>query len=330
MTPSPDDAPTRARLDEIDARFRSALADVTPVPLPGHGATGDRFDRLAGVARQDLAVARLVEGDTDARAILAESGRTADGSATYGVWAARSPADELRATPVAGGWALQGAKSFCSGSGILDRALVTAEAPDGYRLFDVATDDVVVATVPGSWPAVGMADSLSHTLVFGGDVVPRTCAVGGPGFYTQRPGFWFGACGVAACWYGGALGLVGAVQRLLGSEPDDLVLAASGRQSAVLWSMGTLLHEAAAAIDADPEDRSGQAYFRSLALRQVVHDGCVALLEGTAAAGGARPLCHDRAQARRAADLQVYLAQHHGGPDALRLGRIVLEERPWN
>ena len=210
---------------------------------------------------------------------------------------------------------------------MIDRALVTAEAPDGYRLFDVATSSVVVSTIHGSWPAVGMADSVSETLVFGGPELPATSAVGPPAFYSDRPGFWFGSCGVAACWFGGAQGLVRGVVRQLDPEPDQLVLAELGRQRSRLWAMSSLLADVAAAIDSDPRDRSGRACERSLALRQVVHDGCEELLGSTAAVGGARPLCHDPAQARRAADLPVYLAQHHGGRDAVRLGTLAFGER---
>jgi hypothetical protein len=53
-------------------------------------------------------------------------------------------------------------------------------------------------------------------------------------------------------------------------------------------------------------------------------------MENVAAAGGARPLCHDRRQGQRAADLFVYLAQHHGSADAQELGRIAVAGRPWN
>jgi alkylation response protein AidB-like acyl-CoA dehydrogenase len=305
---------------------------VSPVPLPGHGSTRERFERLAAVAEQDLAMARLVEGDADARAILSESGRISpDDDITYGVWAARSPSAELRAVPTADGWLLHGTKAFCSGSGVIDRALVTAEAPDGYRLFDVSTGDVVTSVVPDSWPAVGMADSASETLVIDGARLPASSAVGPPGFYTDRPGFWFGACGVAACWFGGARGLVRGVVRLLGPDPDQLVLAELGRQSAGLWAMHRLLVDVAAAIDADPDDRSARAQDRALALRQVVHDGCAALLASTAVAGGARPLCHDPQQARRAADLHVYLAQHHGPRDAVGLGQVAFDaRRTWS
>ena len=51
--------------------------------------------------------------------------------AGYGVWAARSGNGGVTAAPVAGGWILEGRKPFCSGSGVLDRALITARHPTG-------------------------------------------------------------------------------------------------------------------------------------------------------------------------------------------------------
>ncbi len=301
------------------------------LPLPGHGDTWERFETLASLAEEDLSLARLGEGHADALAILAESGRGARHSgASYGVWAARTGTANVTATPVAGGWRLAGQKPFCSGSGMLDRALVTAEAPDGYRLFDIATADVVNDTVPDSWPAVGMADSLSETLVFGGPPVPDADAVGPPGFYTDRPGFWFGASGVAACWYGGARGLLHGVVQSLGRQPEELVLMEIGKAAGQLQAMDDALRSVAMAIDVDPENKGDRAKARALAVRQIVHQACEAVLRHTAAAGGARPLCHDPAQARRAADLYVYLAQHHGGPDATSLGRLTVGDRRWS
>ncbi len=324
MTGSKGSAWPDARQNEMARRFRTVLEELGPLPLPGRGATWNRFERLAGVAESDLSLVRLVEGHADAQAILEEARQPVDTAMSYGVWAARSTSAKLTAIPTAGGWKLSGKKAFCSGSGVVERALVTAEAPDGYRLFDVATSAVVVGTVPDSWPAVGMADSMSETLVFGGAVVPEGSAVGPPGFYTERPGFWFGACGVAACWYGGARGLVRGVLSPIGPDDDELVVAEVGRQSAGLWAMRSLLMEVASAIDADPQDRMGRAQPRALALRQMVHDSCHNVLVSAAAAGGARPLCHDRQQAQRAADLPLFLAQHHGGRDAVQLGKLVI------
>jgi alkylation response protein AidB-like acyl-CoA dehydrogenase len=304
--------------------------DGLTIPLPGHGETWSRFEALASEAAADLSVGRLIEGHVDALAILDEARmKPFDESATYGVWAARTPVGGTIADVVPGGWLLGGSKPFCSGSGIIDRALVTAETPDGYRIFDISLKDHVAAVHEDSWPAVGMADSQSHTLEFDGPVITGNQAVGPPGFYVNRPGFWFGAAGVAACWFGGAVGLVGALVESLAEKPSEHVLSDLGIAVARLEAMREVLRSVANAIDNDPEDSSRRAHFRALVVRQVVHDGALEVLERVGSAGGARPLCHDESQSRRAADLFVYLSQHHGGSDAAELGKLAKDSRSW-
>jgi hypothetical protein len=321
----PATASSRRDADGIGARYLAvARAPGDDLPLPGSGSTWKRFRRLAAFGADDLSLARLVEGHADARAILAEAG-VADrhpGTA-YGVWAARSRNATLSAVPISGGWTLEGTKAFCSGSGVVERALVTADTPDGYRLFDLSVVDHVVSSDPDSWPAVGMAASSSETLRFAG-FVSGSDAIGPPGFYLDRPGFWFGAMGVAACWHGGAIGLVERCIASLPDSPGEHVLAALGNAVSNIDTMRNTIERAAAAIDADPADEFGEAHRRALSVRETVHDGCTRVLERVASAGGARPLCHNRAQARAAADLYVYLAQHHGGADSAELGRLVL------
>lgn len=301
------------------------------LPSPGGGDTWARFEALSQWAAQDLSLGRLVEGHSDAMAILAEAGmRPAEPGATYGVWAARSPRRGTTARLESDGWHLTGEKPFCSGSGLLERALVTADTADGYRLFDIDVARQVVSTHPDSWQAVGMADSYSETLEFGGPSIPPHHAVGGAGFYLARPGFWFGAIGVAACWYGGAAGLVEHLGRTLGAHSSDLVMVDFGHAVADVEVMRRVLEDASKEVDADPTDKGGRARARAHVVRHAVHHGALRVLEHVATAGGARPLCHDRGQGQRAADLYVYLAQHHGPADAQELGRITLAARAWN
>jgi len=311
------------------------LEDIAAVhgamfPKPGSGGTPARFASLARWATRDLSLARLVEGHVDALAILEEAGHEPDMGATYGVWAARQPVGGTTARRTADGWNLTGEKAFCSGSTRLDRALVTAECEDGYRLFDVPVAQNVTAVHAGSWPAVGMADSLSETLDFGGPPVPTSRAIGPPDFYLERPGFWFGATGVAACWYGGARGLLQHLLRTIGPHPSELIVAEVGRAVAHIDVMGTTIDSAARAIDADPDDRAGSAKRRALVVRHGVHHAAQQVLVHAAAAGGARPFCLDAEQAQRAADLYVYLAQYHGPQDAYFLGRMACDEGPWS
>jgi alkylation response protein AidB-like acyl-CoA dehydrogenase len=312
-----------SELREVVAGCGSAL------PNPGSGGTAARFAALADWAAKDLSLARLIEGHVDALSILAEAGREPSAGEVYGVWAARSP-DGTTARLTADGWLLLGEKPFCSGSTRIDRALVTAECSDGYRLFDVSVAENVIGVHPGSWPAVGMADSLSETLDFGGPHLSRSSAVGPPNFYLERPGFWYGATGVAACWYGGARGLVEHVLRSLGTNPSELVMVELGEAFAHVDLMRRAIGQAAVDIDDDPHDRLGGAKRRALVIRHAVHHAAQEVLVHSAAAGGARPLCHDPVQAQRAADLYVYLAQHHGPQDASILGEMARDGWPWS
>ncbi len=305
--------------------------DAVNLPLPGSGDTWRRFETLASWSSRDLSVGRLVEGHADATAILSEAGmEPVDEGAIYGVWAARSRHGGTVAERVSGGWRLTGSKEFCSGSGIIDRALVTADTEDGYRIFDIALEKNVAAVHEDSWPAVGMSASVSETLEFAGPEIPDAQVVGPPDFYTSRQGFWFGASGVAACWFGGAEGLARNLINSLPIEPNEHVLADLGLAVASLEAMREVLKSSANAIDADPTDAAGQSRYRALVARQFVHDAATEVLARVGSAGGARPLCHDATQSRRVADLYVYLSQHHGGIDAAALGRLAREVGAWS
>lgn len=309
----------------LAAALRSGLTTgALDLPLPGCGATARRWELLAQVGAADLALARLVEGHTDAVAVLAELGEPAAGG-LWGVWAAEPPGSQVRAEPGADGWRLTGTKAYCSGIQVLDRALVTAVAPDGRRLFAVAARDLV--PLPHTWPAVGMADSGSLAAHLD-DVVAEP--VGGPGAYLARPGFWHGAIGVAACWYGGALG-VG--RTLLRAARDRDVgphaLAHLGAVDAVLVDLGALLHSAAQQVDADPGDLAGCARLRAARVRARVEAGATEVLDRVGRALGAGPLCLDPAHARRAADLPVYLRQSHAERGLAELGELAAQQAVW-
>lgn len=313
----------------IAARVSAAVADGSlDLPRPGCGQTGARYRGLSALGRRDLSLARLAEGHVDAIAILAEAGRPPVPETWYGVWAASSSDARLRAEPVAGGWHLVGRKPFCSGATSVGRALVTASSDGGDLVFEIDPTDAGVTPVPGTWPAIGMSGSDSQTLRF--DVTVRADdQVGPPGFYVGRPGFWWGAVGVAACWFGGAARLIDdTIDHLAKGDPGPHALADLGAMVAAGQAMASTLRWAADRFDDDPADAAGAARQVATTARHVVHDRSVAVLAGAAAAGGARPLCHDGAHARVAADLPVYLSQYHGGRDAAVIGRGALE-RGW-
>jgi alkylation response protein AidB-like acyl-CoA dehydrogenase len=149
--------------------------------------------------------------------------------------------------------------------------------------------------------------------------VPRENQVGAAGFYTGRPGFAIGALGVAAVWWGGATG----VAQILGHispDGDPHRLAHRGAVEARLWSLRTVLGEAARRVDADP---TGDHTVMAAMVRQLVEAGASEVLTRTGRATGAEPLGHNRDHAQRVADLTVYLRQHHAESDEAALGRLV-------
>ena len=298
------------------------------LPLPGGGTTAARFEALAELGALDLSLARLAEGHADAVAILAEAGRTAVAPRSpYGVWAADPPASRLHAVPEAGGsWSLHGRKRYCSGARTLTHALVTGWTDEGLVLVEVALDQDAVRPVDGTWPALGMAGSESLDVDFEGAV---GSGVGATGWYLDRPGFWHGSVGVAACWYGGARGAADVLAAAVGEGPSAHQLAHLGAVVATCSAMGTALRAAATAIDDDPLDAGGDAHRRALTVRAVVEAGCTSVLERVGRATGSGPLCFDGAHARRAADLPVYLRQSHAEADLAELGRLALGDSSW-
>jgi alkylation response protein AidB-like acyl-CoA dehydrogenase len=312
-----------AQIPSAEAAFARAVeSGRLDLPLPGGGRTGDRWAAFAGLAATDLSLARLGEGHADAVAILAELGgpRSQPGS-RWGVWAARPPGARLTARTTGGGWRLDGVKPYCSGAHSCTDAVVTADAPDGARLFAVSTGELT--PIPGTWPATGMA--ASDTLDVRFDDVPAV-AVGPPGGYVGRPGFAHGGAGVAACWYGGARAigetlLTAASQRDVGPH----ALAHLGAVDVLLEGAKLALAIAAAEIDADPADKKGAAVRRTLRVRAQVEAAATEVMTRVGRALGAAPLCHDEAHSRRVADLTVYLRQHHAERNLAQLGAIAAE-----
>jgi hypothetical protein len=129
------------------------------LPVPGAGATAQRWERLLDWGRADLPLARLAEGHTDALAILREAGARPVPDALYGVWAARSGGTGAELGDGPGAGTLRGTVRFCSGAHLLDRALVVAATPGGSRVTDLDLSASGVRPVDDSWQAPGMRDS---------------------------------------------------------------------------------------------------------------------------------------------------------------------------
>jgi alkylation response protein AidB-like acyl-CoA dehydrogenase len=295
------------------------------LPQPGAGKTLARFALLADVASRSLPLAKLYEAHTDAMAILAELGKDPSLPAgTWGVFAAEAQPPALFVdTAMNDQVVLSGVKDWCSGALDLSHALVTARSRSGQPvLVAVALRDERVKISKGPWAAVGMARTETARLEFNDMPGKR---VGEPNDYLTRPGFWQGAIGIAACWYGGATHLADKLHASLLQRQDEHSLAHMGAVVAALHAARSTLIAAAASIDAEP---AANQRALALACREIVENACQRVLMHAGRALGAKPFCMDAQFAAMAADLPVFLRQSHAERDLQQLGALALKKDP--
>ncbi|WP_337057737.1 acyl-CoA dehydrogenase [Pseudomonas sp. USHLN015] len=306
---------------ELGRRLAALVAaGLDRLPQPGGGATLERWQALARVAARDLGLCKLYEGHTDALAILHELGAEAPPpGSTWGVWAAEPPQARVRinARTSQQDVRLDGTKAWCSGAAVLSHALLTGWNEAGHQqLVAVALDQPGVRIATGGWNAVGMAATGSVEVHF---EQARAHCIGPAGGYLERPGFWHGGAGIAACWLGAAQAL-GEALRVHGADHDEPhALAHLGALDAQLYAAACTLRDCAAWIDRQPRADAEVPVRR---LRAICEGAAEAAIRHVGHALGAAPYCLDPHLARLLADLPVYLRQSHAERDLAALGRL--------
>lgn len=331
---------------DVQAATEWAARVGSLAPKPGGGDTAELWRLLADVAAIDVGVARVLEPHLDALAILEQAGVTledvdADESSTWGVYAAEVPGASLRARLVDGVWRLDGQKAWCSLAQDLSHALVSAHIEDGdvgdaggagrsRGLFAVRLGDPGVTAHSGPWAARGLSWIVSAPVEFR-DV--RAVPVGEPEWYLTRPGFAWGGMGVAACWYGGAVGVARALVGRAAARPrtpGPHHLAHLGAVDVALHGAAASLAAAATLVDAGSAPDGGFSLL-AMRIRGIVARAAETTLTHAAHALGPAPLALDADHARRVADLQLYVRQHHAEVDDAALGAALWErgDNPW-
>lgn len=293
--------------------------------LSGTSTQLEQWDALAATAAIDVAAARMLEPHLDALGILAEAGAgTPEPGTTWGVFAAEAPGTVLSAIDLDEGTVhLIGEKPWCSLASQLSHAIVTAYHGQMSRAFAVSLTDPGVHPSTAPWPSLGLSEIPSGSVTF--DYAQAT-VVGPTGWYLDRPSFAWGGIRVAACWFGGALGLArNAAQRHFARpQPSPLGNLTLGQLDAEIFAARSALAQAALAADGSEAYTRDEAWELALRVRNIVYRASQRIAQLARELAGPAALTGDRSFAKADADLTVYLSQHHGARDEAALGDAIV------
>jgi alkylation response protein AidB-like acyl-CoA dehydrogenase len=334
------DATDRAPAFPHEAIRELARSGVLGATVP-HGARAipfvDELRLVREVSRADGSVGRILDGHFNAveRLTLACPGTLAEderseiaaGALLLGVWGADpAPGEgepaELRSDSA--GLRVYGVKTFCSGAGGVERALVLArdEAEQRRLVYvDVSGDGV---SIDRNWfGGAGLRASESHRVVFSG--APVRGVLGGPGELLREPWFSRDAIRTSATWAGIASGVVAAAFSVLRQRADlgEVVALSAGRMRVALGTTEHWLRHVGALADTE-SPLAGAA----IQARWAIAAACREICEQAALACGSRPLAVGGALSRGRRDLDLFLLQHRLEPLLARYGASAVTEGP--
>jgi alkylation response protein AidB-like acyl-CoA dehydrogenase len=329
LPPFPEEA--IFRLEQAGTLARTAQPTVRRPPA------ADELGLVRAVARADGSVGRIFDGHLNAVERLAvqapEDLRDAElaavqaGGLRLGVWGADPrPGEGPPATVVREGGeeVLGGVKTFCSGAGGLDRALVLARDPEATApaavWVDLTQPDRI--EIDERWyRGAGLRASVSHRVVFrGARVMGR---IGPPGALSAQPWFARDALRTAASWAGMAdSALEGALAELARlPRRGALEELAAGRMLTAHHTITAWMERAARAMDG----ATSQLPAVALHGRAAIAGACGALLDEAARACGSHPFATGELLDRSRRDLELFLLQHRLDPGLAAAGAAALE-----
>ena len=212
---------------------------------------------------------------------------------------------------------ISGSKAWCSGANIVDYGLMTYRDEHGQAqllMVDMQQDGIKIDN--SAWQAVGMQATDTATIHFDQVVASN---VGAANAYLERVGFWHGAAGVAACWYGAAACLASYLISAFQQKSNDYKAMYLGQIGTALAVTQQYFHHIAGLIDAKPKQS------HELAIRQLrvsVEQLARQVIEVVGQALGAAPFCNNAHFARLSADLTVFIRQSHGAFDLQKIGEL--------
>ncbi|HTL89500.1 MAG TPA: acyl-CoA dehydrogenase family protein, partial [Leptolyngbya sp.] len=211
---------------------------------------------LQQIGRSNLAIGRIYEGHVNALQLVQTFGTKAqiaafaddviDRHKIFGVWNAEAN-DGVKLFPSDQTCRIEGSKTFCSGTGLVDRPFVNGALPDGgWQMAIVPMEEVATVSDPSWWQPLGMRATASFKVDFTGVELNPNLLLGEAGDYFRQPWLSAGVVRFAAVQLGGAEALFDATRNYLqelGRTQDPYQAERLGKmaiavESGNLWLQG--------------------------------------------------------------------------------------------
>jgi alkylation response protein AidB-like acyl-CoA dehydrogenase len=309
---------------------------------------GELLIILTKIGRANLAVGRIYEGHVNALQLIQTFGTPAQIETfandahqhkIFGVWNAEET-DGVTIIPLGNGkYRLDGAKTFATGCGYVDRPFIGGALPNGaWQLCIVPMDRVKTISDPSWWQPAGMRATASCKVDFTGVILDESALIGQPGDYYRQPWLTAGVIRFAAVQLGGAAALFDAARQFLQRinrtqdpyQEERLGKMAIGIESGQLWLKGAAsqLAQYHPIFAGDP----GTIHPQAVALvaytnmvRTAIEQICMDAIQLTARSVGTRGLLPPHSIERIIRDLTLYLRQPAFDASIATVGRYVLD-----
>ncbi|WP_180186756.1 acyl-CoA dehydrogenase [Acinetobacter sp. YH01008] len=310
---------------ELEEKIPKTLMELVSIsdqiPYPASGNTLKRWRMLSQVSASNLSLGKLFESHLDALAILHELNIPLEQKGLWAVWAAEGGPSPL----ILDAGKLTGIKPWCSASVWVQYGLLTyRDEQQRSQLLILDLQQAGIQHHTDIWQAVGMQHTLTARLELNQVNAEKVAA---PNAYLDRAGFWHGAAGVAACWYGATVRLAEYLKQAVLLKPHAYKAMYLGEISRKLLATQALFYQVGDLIDQQPKFPH---QLQIQALRAQVEATALNVLTQVGKALGAAPYCEQPHFARLAADLPVFIRQSHAAFDLERIGELsVQEEELW-
>jgi alkylation response protein AidB-like acyl-CoA dehydrogenase len=288
---------------------------------------------LKQMGRGNLAVGRIYEGHVNALQLIQTFGTheqmevyatdARDRHKIFGVWNAEA-ADGVTIHPLQDErYGLKGSKTFCSGSGFVDRPFVNGPLVEGpWQMCVVPMEDVATISDPAWWQPSGMKATASFKVNFSGVELAASALIGKPGDYFRQPWLSAGVIRFAAVQLGGAEALFDATRQYLhelNRTTDPYQQERLGRMAIALESGNLWLRGAAEQVKAyapifggDPaqsHDQADKLVAYANMVRTAIEQICMDVMQLCERSVGTRGLLPPYPIERIIRDLTLYLRQ---------------------